>query len=187
MTELLIKGMVCDRCRRAVARDLVQLGLTVGAVELGRVEVLQWPDKVSQETIRTTLQAEGFDLIDDPKTSLAEQIKGLLINEVHHVHQRPDYQNMSDFLSYKLGYDYSYLSQLFSAQTGTTIERFLILQKIERAKELLQYGERRIADIAFDLGYSSVPHFSNQFRSIVGSTPARFRKVPAGRQTLDTL
>ena len=151
------------------------------------MEVLNWPASVSREAVRTTLQAEGFDLIDDPKTKLVEQIKALLVNEVHHVHERPEHQNVSDFLSQKLGYDYSYLSQLFSTQLGTTIERFLIAQKVERAKELLQNGEQSIADIAFALGYSSVPHFTNQFRNMVGSTPAQFRKLPTGRQTLDAV
>jgi len=187
MTELHIKGMVCDRCRRTVERDLKQLGLETGAVELGRVQVLNWPDSVSRDTIRAILRTEGFDLIDDPKSSLVEQIKLLLVNEVHHVHQRPDSQNMSDFLSHKLGYDYSYLSQLFSTQAGTTIERFLIAQKIERAKELLQDGQQSIADIAYELGYSSVPHFTNQFRNLVGQTPAQYRKTPTGRQALDTV
>lgn len=187
MTVLHIKGMVCDRCRRTVARDLTQLGLTLGTIDLGQVEVLSWPGTVSQETVRKMLQAEGFDLIDDPKAMLVSQIKALLINEVHHSHERPAYQNVSDFVSQKLGYEYAYLSQLFSAQTGTNIERFLITQKVERAKELLQNGEQRIADIAFDLGYSSVPHFTNQFRTVTGQTPAQFRKAPTGRQPLDAL
>ncbi|NID09456.1 AraC family transcriptional regulator [Fibrivirga algicola] len=187
MTELHIKGMVCDRCRRTVERDLKQLGLETGTVELGRVEVVTWPDTVSRDAIRDTLRTEGFDLIDDPKSSLVEQIKLLLVNEVHHVHKRPDSQNMSDFLSQKLGYDYSYLSQLFSSQAGTTIERFLIAQKVERAKELLQDGQQTIADIAYELGYSSVPHFTNQFRNLVGQTPAQYRKTPTGRQALDTV
>ncbi|MBO0950734.1 helix-turn-helix domain-containing protein [Fibrella forsythiae] len=187
MTELPIKGMVCDRCRRTVERDLNQLGLTTGAIDLGRVEILNWPESVSRDMVRTALQAEGFDLIEDPKASLVEQIKGLLVNEVHHAQKRPEHQNVSDFLRHKLGYDYSYLSQLFSTQTGTTIERFLIAQKVERAKELLQDGEQSISDIAFELGYSSVPHFTSQFRNLAGRTPAQFRKSPTGRQTLDTL
>ena len=187
MTELHIKGMVCDRCRRTVERDLKQLGLETGSVELGQVEVLNWPGNISREVVRDALRTEGFDLIDDPKSSLVEQIKALLVNEVHHTHERPDSQNMSDFLSRKLGYEYAYLSQLFSAQTDTTIERFLIAQRIERAKELLQDGERTIADLAYDLGYSSVPHFSNQFKNLVGQTPAQYRKTPTGRQALDKL
>ncbi len=187
MTELHIKGMVCDRCRRTVERDLKQLGLTVGRVDLGRAEVLDWPGDVSRGAVQAALQAEGFDLVDDPKNILVEQIKALLVNEVHHAQERPEHQNVSDFLSHKLGYDYSYLSQLFSTQVGMTIERFLIAQKVERAKQLLQDGEQRIADIAFELGYSSVPHFTNQFRNVAGITPAQFRKLPTGRQTLDTV
>lgn len=184
---LRIKNMVCDRCLRSVQRVLEAAGLTVGAVELGRVEVRTWPETISRETVQQALEAEGFALLDDPKATLAEQLKVLLINEVHHAHERPAHQNVSDFLSQKLGYDYTYLSQLFSTQTGQTIERFLISQRIERAKALLQEGELPIADIAFQLGYSSVPHFTNQFRKEVGKTPAQYRKEPTGRRTLDAV
>lgn len=182
-----IKNMVCDRCRRTVQRVLEGAGLTVGAVELGRVEVRTWPEGVSRAVVRAGLQAEGFDLVEEPKAALVEQLKTLLINEVHYAHDRPAHQNVSDYLSQKLGYEYTYLSQLFSAQTGITIERFLIAQRIERAKALLQAGELAIADIAFQLGYSSVPHFTNQFRKEAGVTPAQFRKHPAGRRSLDAV
>lgn len=182
-----IKNMVCDRCLRSVRRVLNDAGLTVDAVELGRAEVRTWPDAISREAVQQALQAEGFALLDDPKATLTEQLKVLLINDVHHAHERPAHQNVSDFLSQKLGYDYTYLSQLFSTQTGQTIERFLISQRIERAKALLQEGEWTIADIAFQLGYSSVPHFTNQFRKEVGKTPAQFRKEPTGRRTLDAV
>jgi AraC family transcriptional regulator len=177
--------MVCDRCRRTVKQRLEGLGLTIGAVDLGRAEVLNWPDNVPEQAVREALQAEGFALLTDPKAALVEQIKTLLISEVHYRSARPAHQNVSDFLSEKMGYDYAYLSQMFSAQVGTTIERFLISQKIERAKELLQDGQQPIADIAFALGYSSVPHFTNQFKSMTGQTPGQFRKAPIGRQVLD--
>ncbi|MEZ0610542.1 helix-turn-helix domain-containing protein [Fibrella sp. WM1] len=182
-----IKNMVCDRCLRSVRRVLDDAGLTVDSVELGRAEVRTWPDAISREAVQQALQAEGFALLDDPKATLTEQLKVLLINDVHHAHERPAHQNVSDFLSQKLGYDYTYLSQLFSTQTGQTIERFLISQRIERAKALLQEGEWTIADIAYQLGYSSVPHFTNQFRKEVGKTPAQFRKEPTGRRTLDAV
>lgn len=183
--ELRIKHMVCDRCLRSVRHQLEALGLTVGSVSLGRAEVIHWPDNVPEEAVRNALISEGFEVIDDPKAMLADQVKTLLINEVHYKSIRPAHQNMSDFLGEKTGYDYSYLSQLFSSQVGTTIERFLISQKIERAKELLQHGEQAITDIAFVLGYSSVPHFTNQFKSVTGQTPGQFRKAPVGRHMLD--
>lgn len=185
MQELRIKNMVCDRCRRTVRRVLEDAGLTVGAVELGRAEVRTWPAGVRREAVQAGLQAEGFELIDEPKAALVEHLKTLIINEVHYTHARPAHQNVSDYLSEKVGYEYTYLSQLFSAQTGTTIERFLIGQRIERAKASLQAGDLSIADIAFQLGYSSVPHFTNQFRKETGVTPAQFRKDPTGRRSLD--
>ncbi|MBO0939631.1 helix-turn-helix transcriptional regulator [Fibrella sp. HMF5335] len=185
MTELRIKNMVCDRCLRTTRRLLEDLGLTIGTVELGRVTVTHWPESVSRKAVEAALHTEGFALIDDPKQALVEQIKALLVKEVHYESVRPAHQNVSDYLSQKLGYDYTYLSHLFSSTEGTTIERYLIAQKVERAKELLQDGQRSIADIAFMLGYSSVPHFTNQFKAVVGQTPGQFKKEPVGRQTID--
>ena len=185
--ELHIKNMVCDRCLRSVRHQLETLGLSVGAVSLGKAQVRQWPDNVPEEAVRHALEAEGFELLDDPKAALVNQIKTLLINEVHYEPSRPAHQNMSDFLSQKTGHEYTYLSHLFSTQVGITIERYLIAQRIERAKELLQAGNLSIADIAFALSYSSVPHFTNQFKTITGQTPGQFRKAPVGRRTLDAL
>lgn len=185
MTELRIKNMVCDRCLRTTQRLLESLGFIVGAVELGRATVLNWPESVTRKGVDAALQTEGFALVDDPKQGIVEQVKSLLVNEVHYEAGRPAHQNVSDYLSQKLGYDYTYLSHLFSSLEGITIERYLIGQKLERAKEQLQLGEQSIADIAFNLGYSSVPHFTNQFRNVVGQTPGQFRKTPTGRQSLD--
>ncbi len=185
MTELRIRNMVCNRCLSTVRRLLEGMGFTIGTLELGRIWVLNWPQQVSHQAVDLALRAEGFALITDPKQDLVERIKTLLINEVHYVSVRPIHQNMSDYLNQQLGYDYTYLSHLFSSLEGTTIERYLIAQKMERAKEQLQSGQQSIADIAFALGYSSVPHFANQFRQAVGQTPGQFRKVPAGRKSLD--
>jgi AraC family transcriptional regulator len=182
-----IKNMVCDRCRRTVERVLTEAGLAVESVELGQAEVRTWPAEVARPVVAQRLEAEGFELLEDHKAVIVEHIKTLLINEVHHAPQRPTHENMSDFLSRKLGYEYTYLSQLFSTQTGQTIERFLIAQRIERAKALLQHNEQSITDIAFGLGYSSVPHFTNQFRRETGITPAQFRKEPTARRALDAV
>jgi AraC family transcriptional regulator len=182
-----IKNMVCDRCRRTVERVLTEAGLSVQRVELGRADITTWPDSVGRDALQQRLRVEGFELLDDHKAVLIEHIKTLLINEVHHEPIRPAHENMSDFLSRKLGYEYTYLSQLFSTQTGQTIERFLIAQRIERAKALLQDNETSITNIAYGLGYSSVPHFTNQFRRETGTTPAQFRKTPDDRKALDAV
>lgn len=187
MTTLRIKNMVCDRCNRVVQQELEQLGLSVQRVELGKVEVTGAVSDTTLELVRIALKTNGFALLDDKQQSFVEQIKVLLINDVQYESgQRHEGETTSAFVARKMGYDYSYLSNLFSAETGQTIEHYLIGLRIERVKELLQYGELTVAEIAFRLGYSSSQHLSNQFRQATGQTPGQFRKNQrAGRQLLD--
>ncbi|CCH54935.1 transcriptional regulator, AraC family [Fibrisoma limi BUZ 3] len=186
---LTIRNMVCDRCKRVVREELEKLGLVVGRVDLGEVEVPELPAPVSLDDVRQTLQANGFDLVDDRKQTLVEHIKVLLINEIQHLKgERLPTENYSDFLERKLGYDYSYLSGLFSASEGQTVEKYIIALKIEKVKEWLRYDELTLSEIAWRLGYSSVHHLSNQFRQVTGQTPGQYRKAAhADRRPLDSV
>jgi AraC-like DNA-binding protein len=83
----------------------------------------------------------------------------------------------SDLLQEKLNLSYQYLSGLFSSSEGITIEKFIILQKIEKVKELIVYDELSLSEIAYRLGYSSIQHLSNQFKKITGLTPSHFKKI----------
>lgn len=181
--------MVCDRCKRVVREELEKLGLTVSRVELGEVEVDAPPETITLDAIRQTLQTNGFDLIDDKKQSLVEHVKVLLINEIQHLKaERLPTENYSTFLERKLGYEYSYLSSLFSTSEGQTLEKYIIALKIEKVKEWLRYDELTLSEIAWRLGYSSVQHLSNQFRQVTGQTPGQFRKIALmGRRTLDSI
>lgn len=181
--------MVCDRCRRVVRQELEQLGLTLGRVELGEVDVTDWSPAVTTNQVREVLQRSGFDLLDDRKQMLVEHMKVLLIGEIQHLKgERSSTENMSAFLERKLGYDYSYLSGLFSASEGHTLEKYIIALKIEKVKEWLRYDELTLTEIAWRLGYSSVQHLSNQFRQVMGQTPGQFRKTAhADRRALDRL
>ncbi|GAB3335494.1 hypothetical protein GCM10027299_44530 [Larkinella ripae] len=182
--KLFIKHMVCGRCKRVVRDILEELGLAVHKVELGDVEVDELPAAVSLADIRQALAANDFELLEDRKAVLVEQIKALVINEIHHDRrERPDHQNLSDFLTQKIGYDYSYLSHLFSALEGMTIEKYVIAQKIEKVKEYLRYGELTLSEIAWRLGYSSTQHLSNQFKQLVGLTPSDFKRTDAAFRT----
>ncbi|GAB3696482.1 hypothetical protein GCM10027592_19600 [Spirosoma flavus] len=178
MTTLLIRNMVCDRCRRVVREELEKLGLTLEKVDLGEVNVTKWPENLSIEQVQRTLQENGFDLLADKKQSLVEHIKILLINEVQHLKgERLASENYSTFLERKLGYEYSYLSGLFSTSEGHTLEKYIIALKIEKVKEWLRYDELTLSEIAWRLSYSSVQHLSNQFRQVTGYTPGQFRKL----------
>lgn len=186
---LTIRNMVCDRCKRVVREELQALGLTVERVKLGAVDVADLPATVTLDDVRQTLQANGFDLVDDRKQSLVEHMKVLLINEVQHFKaERLSTENYSTFLERKLGYEYSYLSGLFSAGEGQTVEKYIIALKIEKVKEWLRYDEMTLSEMAWRLGYSSVQHLSNQFRQVTGQTPGQFRRAAqVERRSLDAL
>lgn len=183
--------MVCLQCIRVVREDLAALGLRVGHVALGEADVATPTSAAPDyEAIRATLAAAGFELLEDPRAQLVDRIKTLLINLVHYPPAGPRLLNYSDYLVQHLGRDYNFLSHLFSASEGLTIEKFIIRQKVERAKELIDYGELSIADVAQQLGYSSLAHLSRQFRQVTGLTPTEFQRLgPASRarRSLDAL
>lgn len=174
--ELLIKNMVCDRCIRTVREELEKSGEKVLAVELGKAVIENEPAPEQLEGIRLVLEANGFELIDDRKSALVDFIRKLIIEEVQHLKgNKPEHVNFSEFLAQKTGYDYSYISNLFSSETGQTIEQYIIAQRVEKIKEWLSYGELSISEIAWRLGYSSVAHLSNQFKKATGMSPAAYR------------
>lgn len=189
--RLLIKNMVCPQCIRVVGEDLAALGLHVHRVALGEADVStpngappDWP------AIRSRLQGAGFELLEDPRDQLVDRIKTLLVALIHYPPPGPRLLNYSDYLVEHLEKDYHYLSHLFSASEGLTIEKFTIRQKVERAKELIGYGELPITGVAELLGYSSPAHLSRQFRQVTGLTPTEFQKLgPASpaRRSLDSL
>lgn len=184
---LYIKNMVCPRCIRTVSRLIADAGLAVKNVRLGEAELAASPNPVQLAALRQSLEAEGFELLDDRNSRLVEQIKNLIIKEIHYaVGKKPEAMNFSDFLARETGHEYSHLSKLFSAVEGVTLEKYIIAQKIERVKELLAYDELSLSEIAWQTGYSSTQHLSNQFRQVMGLTPTQF-KAEHGRQGRKTL
>ena len=184
--KLFIKNMVCNRCVMAVEKELNRLDLQPVSVILGEAIIEIEPDPVTCEKLRQNLQAIGFELIDDKKKRLVEQVKTEIISYVHYDKEVEEFVNFSDHLSRTLRYEYSYLSNLFSSVVGTTIEKYIILQRIERVKELLIYDELTLSEIAWKTGYSSVQHLSNQFKKIIGMSPSSYKRMQIyNRKTLD--
>ncbi|MCC7231421.1 MAG: helix-turn-helix transcriptional regulator [Bacteroidia bacterium] len=185
--KLYIKNMVCNRCILAVENELKNLGFHPVHISLGEAELEQPLTDADKQKIRIRLQALGFEIINDKKSRLIDQIKTAIIKLVHQ--QSGDLKiNLSDYVTDKLNRDYSYLSGLFSEVEGITIEKYFISQKIERVKELLVYDELTLSEIAFELNYSSVAHLSNQFKKITGLTPGHFKKIrDVKRKPLDEL
>lgn len=174
--KLYIKNMVCSRCKMVVKNELEKLNLNTTSVELGEVYIEETLSKDELKKVDLTLKNLGFELIDDRKSQTIEKIKNTIITLVHH----SDHEiktNLSAFITSQIHQDYNYLSNLFSEVEGITIEKYVIAQRIERAKELMVYDELTLSEIANQLGYSSVAYLSNQFKKITGFTPSYFKSL----------
>jgi AraC-like DNA-binding protein len=168
--------MVSMRCKMAVKEILKNLGLHYIIVDMGVVEIMETITTELKEKINIALKQSGLELIEDKKAVIIEKIKNIIIELVHHSSELPK-TNFSDYLSQKMDYDYTYLANLFSEMQGITIEKFIILHKIERVKELIIYDELNLSEIAWSMHYSSVAHLSNQFKKITGLTPSHFKAL----------
>lgn len=143
---------------------------------MGEIEIEEDLSKDQLSQLDTSLKSLGFELIDNKKSQTIEKIKNTIITLVHHS-DKDIKTNLSTFITSQIHQDYNYLSNLFSEVEGTTIEKYLIVQRIERAKELMVYDELTLSEIAHQLGYSSVAYLSNQFKKITGFTPSYFKSL----------
>jgi len=185
--RLAVKNMVCGRCLLVVRQALQALNFKVEDIGLGWVEVGPEPDADQLLTIASAFKVVGFELIDDYKTKLIEQVKNVITETVQYSDLSRLNVNFSSLLTEKLQKQYSYLSNLFSAQEDNTIEHYIIQQKTEKIKELMEYGELNLNEIAFKMGYSSSAHLSAQFKKITGFSPSRYRTLETDRKALDQL
>ncbi len=175
-----IKNMVCSHCAEVLREKLDQAGFNVQKIELGEVTLERSIDSSQQQRFAEVIRNNGFDVINDQNSQLVEQTKQLIIQLVR---TGQKLQNpLSEYLSKKLHKDYQLISRLFSGVEGKSIERYFILQKIERAKELIVYGEQSLSEIAYELGYSSQQHFSRQFKKETGLSPSHFSEIKENRR-----
>lgn len=173
--------MVSNRCKMLVKEELKKLGLHFIVVDLGEVEIMESVDAETLSNLKNALLASGLELMDDKKSVLIEKIKNVITEMVHYSKEQPKV-NYSDFLSQKLNYDYTYLSNIFSEMKGITIQQFIIINKIERVKELLLYEELNLTEISYKMHYSSVAHLSNQFKKITGLSPSHYMQLKDKRR-----
>ena len=174
--------MVSNRCKMAVKEELKKLGLHFIVVDLGEIEIMETLTTEQHDKLKAGLLNSGLELMDDKRAVLIEKIKNVITEMIHYSDEVPK-MNYSDFISEKLDYDYTYLSNLFSEIKGITIQQFIIVHKIERAKELLLYDELNLTEISYKLNYSSVAHLSNQFKKVTGLSPTHFKQLKDKRRS----
>ncbi len=168
--------MVSTSCKNAARDALREMGLHFIIVELGEVELMETLNLSQREELKTKLLLSGLELMDDKRSVLIERIKNVVIHMVHYSEEAL-LINFSDYLSEKLQLDYTYMSNLFSEVQGTTIEQYIISNKVEKIKELIIYNELNITEIAWKMHYSSVAHLSNQFKKVTGLSPTHFKQL----------
>ena len=173
--------MVCIRCQMVVKAELEKLGIKYVDVKIGEADIMEEISPRQVDQLDIALRKSGLLLMDNKKSILVEKIKNAIIELVHYTDDQIR-SNLSDYLSEKLNYDYTYLANLFSEVKGITIEKFYLTHKIEKVKELIVYDELNLTEIAYKLHYSSVAHLSNQFKKYTGLTPSHFKKLKNKRR-----
>ncbi len=185
--KVFIKNMVCDRCIKVVKEVFEESALTISNIQLGEVTVDEDLEQKRLSSLKDKLEHEGFEVIEDKSSRLVSKIKAVIIDAIY---KRPELlasKKLSSLLTASIRHDYSYLSTLFCSVEGVTLERYFILQKVERIKELIIYDEMNLSEIAHHLGYSSVQHLSGQFKKITALTPSYYKKLSASRKSLDKI
>lgn len=184
---LLIKGMVCNRCVYVLEQEFINLGFRESDIQLGRV-ILKIADiqTLDLTMIRSMLVKNGFDLLYSRNQIIAEKIKVLVENGINIQLSTNCPIKFSSFISNKLHKNYDTLSAIFSSVEGNTLEKHIILQKIEKVKELLVYTDQSLSDIAFAMGYSSPSHLSNQLKKYTGFTSSYYKQIRQDKIIIQT-
>ena len=174
---LKIKNMVCPRCIKVVKEELEKLGYETSIERLGSATIKYSANQLDLNTISNVLNENGFELLVEKNAKLIDELKSLIIDLIYTEKLEEMNITLSDYLSKKLNHDYSHLSTLFSSVEGITVEKYFIMQKIERVKELLIYDELSLSEISYKLGYSNVQYLSTQFKKITGMNPGEFKAL----------
>ncbi len=163
-----------------VKEELSKMGLHFILVDLGVIEIIEELNQIQLDTLKENLMKSGLELMEDKKGILVEKIKILISEMIQHLDDQPKL-NYSEYLAEELQYDYTYLSNIFTEVKGITIQQYIIINKVERIKELLLYGELNLNQISYKLNYSSAAHLSTQFKKITGLTPTFYKQLKQQR------
>jgi AraC-like DNA-binding protein len=174
--------MVSSRCKELVLTELKKLGVQSQYVmiDLGMVEILETITKKQRRILEENLRQSGLELLDSKKSRLIDKIKDVIVEMIQSEYL--PVTNYSDFLSQKLKHDYTYMANIFSEVKGITIQQFIIINKIEKVKELLLYNELSLTEISDRMNYSSVAHLSHQFKKVTGLTPSYYKHIRQKRE-----
>jgi AraC family transcriptional regulator len=183
-SEILIKGMVCERCISVIKQVVSNLGFNIEKISLGKLSFDSEPDAIGKEKISTLLQENGFQLIPNRHVKMVSQVKKMIDGVFNRSSTGNSKVKFSSLLSENLNLNYDSISHTFAQLEGHTLEKYIINRRLEKVKELLVYSDRSLTEIASSTGFSSINHLSRQFKEQLGLTPSHFRKLKSDKQKL---
>ena len=189
VTETLhIKNMVCSCCIKVIKDYLEKSGFIIDEIKIGTAVVTFDPNKNNIADVVHFLEENGMGLISDREKQVVEKIKQAVIELIHQMNNVDSMVRKSDYIVEKMGMNYQTLSKIFSKHEPVTLEKFIILHKIERIKELIDSNEFTLSEIAYNMDYSSVHYLSNQFKKITGLSVSEYKLAEnKDRKPLDNI
>jgi AraC-like DNA-binding protein len=182
MMNIYIKNMACLHCKDIVKSELKKLGLSRTVINQGEIRISEEVSPSKREQLNLALKRSGFELMDPEKVQIVKKVRSI-IDDMVHLSEEQMRNVLPDYISKKMKLDYNYISELFSEVYNTTIEKYFIIAKIEKAKELLVYYRLNLIEVSYQLNYNNVAHLSNQFKEVTGITPGKFQNIKYVRQT----
>ena len=170
-------------CNKVLADKLDEFNIKYRIIGFGEVEFLEKLTPEKEQNLHISLKQYGVEIVENEKIILVQKIKDSIIEMVFNSEETLNIKT-SVHLAEKLNHSYGYLSNLFSEITYTSIENFIIIQKIEHAKQLILSTNFSLTEIAFNLNYSSVAHLSTQFKNTTGITPSAFQRIISKRKVI---
>lgn len=173
--KIKIKNMVSKSCIKLLEYEFKNSDIEVINIELGFAEISYDSSRISFKEIETILENNGFEHVKNKDEEIVEEIKHAVIELIHHMNNIDSIIRKSEYLVEKLRMSYQQISKIFSKNEPITLEKYIILQKIERIKSLIDDEDFTLSEIAYLMDYSSVQHLSTQFKSITGLTVSEYK------------
>lgn len=181
--KLYIKYDGTVACRVILQEQLERLEIKHRLLDLGEIEISDGVSDESFAELQASLNRYSIFIVDNEKSQLIQKIKDTIVEMIYENDKLPAI-TISQYLSEKLNFSYGYLTNIFSENTYSSIENFIIIQKIERAKKLIIEDQLTLTEVSYKLNYSSVAYLSSQFKKVTGLTPSAFKRIVDKRRSL---
>ncbi len=174
--KIYIKNMLCFSSIKLLKYEFENNNIKVDSINIGSATISYEDKEVDMKKISSILESNGMSIIISREQKIVEKIKQAVIELIHYMNNVDSIVRKSDYLVEKLGLSYQQLSKIFSKNETITLEKYIILNKIERIKHLIDTKDFTLSEIAYMMDYSSVQYLSNQFKKITGFSVSDYKQ-----------